>query len=336
MSKTGDVSVQAMEYADKQLEQAKAEEHRRKSRLIKFGSLAVFAAVIAIFSTIAWFTMNKETEAGGLSMAAQNGKFEIAPVGKEDGRYDGLIEKAKELAGLTGAMTWTVNADDNMGNAVISGQSEDKQGIMPGAEGMISFTLTPTEDVYAGFEFELYAYTYDEDEPDEDDRLALISSADSTEKAKALTLLNGHILLFREREEVSGKYRYSGLIKDADSLKRLYEDHAQFTEETEVSIYWVWPETLSQITLDANDPNLYGKQVIYKNASTQTELLGFIGAHPECFFENGGDFTGKTVKTEISTNYESYNAEYNNADQLIGTTISYLLMNMNAYETSAG
>lgn len=61
-----------------------------KKRIIKFFIPFVMLLMIIIIGTAAWFTMNKETETGGLGMASVYVPFEVASYGG-DGNYDYLI-----------------------------------------------------------------------------------------------------------------------------------------------------------------------------------------------------------------------------------------------------
>ena len=53
----------------------------RKRNLIRFGSLAVLAFVVWLFATISWFSSNRTTTAGGMSVTTSDMPFEIAAKG---------------------------------------------------------------------------------------------------------------------------------------------------------------------------------------------------------------------------------------------------------------
>ena len=75
----------AEEYAEEQLEEAKEDakedRDRRRIALIKFGSMAVLAAAIVIFASIAWFSMNREASAGGMNISTNALVFNIKSKG---------------------------------------------------------------------------------------------------------------------------------------------------------------------------------------------------------------------------------------------------------------
>lgn len=52
-----------------------------RKNLIRFGSLAVLAFVVWLFATIAWFSSNRATTAGGMSVTTSDMPFEIAAKG---------------------------------------------------------------------------------------------------------------------------------------------------------------------------------------------------------------------------------------------------------------
>ncbi len=158
----------------------------------------------------------------------------------------------------------------------------------------------------------------------------------------AKTLLNGHILLFKNYNEQTKKY--SGLIASDQDFNRLMTE--TYNTETTVKIYWVWVETLSQLILDdtndAHKRNLRGQKSITSNRS---EIIDLFKQHPSWFLldpddpdKNWTQFTASTpnedVVSVINNNYTLYSSYYNEADQCIGTTITYLLLDMMADGTA--
>ena len=317
------------------------EKRKQKKRLVKLILMMVLIMLVIIFASIAWFAQNKAVSANTMAIEANEGDFSITPLGTEAGRYDSMLASAKTLAGTTGAATWTVKSTspvDDIGNANIAGQAEKDQGIKPGSEGVISFVLSTSNTVNASFDFNLYAYSYDE-EADNPTLELLTASSQSQDVQDALGFLNGHILLFKSRTgNAPGQYKYSGLIKNANDLRRVYSDHAAFTGQTTVPIYWVWPETLAQITLDDGNSSLYGKNNICSTNTDKNEILTFLKNNPGCFLKGTVDFSEMStseLKTEIDENYDRYSVMYNEADQIIGITIQYMLFDMKVTSMSS-
>ena len=49
----------------------------RRLSLLKLGAMGIFAAIIVIFGSIAWFTMNKENSASGMGVRVKAGSYEL-------------------------------------------------------------------------------------------------------------------------------------------------------------------------------------------------------------------------------------------------------------------
>ena len=64
-------------------EEIKAENEKRKRTLIKFGLMTVLAAIILVFASIAWFTMNRETSTSGMNIQVGAPPFELAAKGNQ-------------------------------------------------------------------------------------------------------------------------------------------------------------------------------------------------------------------------------------------------------------
>ena len=51
---------------------------RRRSTLIKLAVLLTFSLIVWIFSSIAWFTMNKDLEGAGAQMTSDDVEYELS------------------------------------------------------------------------------------------------------------------------------------------------------------------------------------------------------------------------------------------------------------------
>ena len=269
---------------------------------------------------------------------------------------DVLLNRASKESDI---ITWTITDDvevtDGSGNKSITkgknignGPAEGYEGgIGPGSSGEIQFVIKPNRPVDAKFTFYVYAYTggYDEHGDLDKTTIQLVSSGSSADTLIAQKLLNGHILLFSEKDN-NGKL--SGLIDSDVEFKRLMEK--TYTSQETVPIYWVWPETLAEIMLDENTTahrkNLRGKSNIC-NATGQAEVITFFKSNPSWFLlnpENGNhdwsatfnqSVSNANVVNTINTNYAVYSSYYNEADQCIGTYISYIMIDMKADGTAS-
>ncbi len=340
---------------------------RRRASLFKIGAVMILAFIVWVFSTIAWFSMNKQVESGGMQMANQGALFTVQPVPSSYvvGIYDDptqsgtyvrnylLSEASKEADVLTWTITndvavtdpdtneVTVHKGKNIGNGPAEGYAG---GIKPGSSGELQFKFFPRRSVDAELNFDIYAYSveYDDDGDEDKTTIALIGDNSSTDSVIAKNLLNGHILLFKNYDTSTKKY--SGLIYTDDFQRVMSET---YTTETTESIYWVWPESLSELVLDDTDnthkKNLRGKKSL---CADRTDIIKLFKNHPSWFLldpelpnKTWSEFTSLTtdsaVVSMINNNYALYSAYYNEADQSIGTNVAYILLDMNAEGTAS-
>jgi hypothetical protein len=54
---------------------------KRRASLIKIGAVMILAFIVWVFSSIAWFTINKDVGTGGMSIQTANMPFDIATKG---------------------------------------------------------------------------------------------------------------------------------------------------------------------------------------------------------------------------------------------------------------
>lgn len=344
-------------------------EKKRKSikSLIKLIVIGACIIIVIIISTIAWFTMNREVENNGLSMTATGQLFSISPMPSpylvgifDDSTQTDTYVRDKLLSGASkdsDVMTWTITNDvattdpmtnkttitpgKNIGNGPAAGESA---GIVPGSSGELDFKIIPNGSVDAEFNFYLYGYSVNYDDQGEElkNTITIIGDGANSEKISARNLLNGHILLFENYNEQTGKY--SDLISSDEDFDRLMT--GTYSSETTVKVYWVWVETLSELILDdtndAHKRNLRGKKSL---CTDQSETIEFLKNNPSWFFldpENPNktwtEFTENTanaaVISTVNNNYTLYSSYYNEADQCIGTNVAYLMLDMSADGTA--
>ena len=305
----------------------------RKKRLIKLGALTAFAALVLVFSTIAWFAISKSVEAGSMAMTAADLNYEIITSDKE-GLYDQYID--------SGIVRWQLSAESNMNNLYTSEGDPDlkeitkfdseQYGLKPGDYGSLKFTVRPrTEDTLslspiisakgykAQYDAENYMVDYDTGE-------SLTELDDDTVKA----FLSAHILFFYA-DDSGNKH----LIP-----KEGFDVEVTGGEDKEVTVYWAWPATLEEI-LNADIDGL--------DASASQEVRRYFFESPGSFLKATGDegFGNITVTKNDDTSaeeaeiaaklplltgkdYSKYSAMYNDADQAIGDNVSFILAVLDA------
>ena len=344
----------------------------KRAYLFKLLALLVFAGILVTFTTIAWFTMNKDVGTGGMSISTVGELFTIEPLSPpaHAGIYDDenvgtyVRDKLMDEAGIdSDIITWTITDDVavtdpdtnkttvtpgyNIGNGPATGFDG---GISPGSSGEIRFIVKPNQPVAAEFTFFIYAYSggYDSNGDEDKSTISIITSSSDDAELLANSLLNGHLLLFQNKDN-DGKY--SGLIEpdSTNAMKRIMSGN--YSAQTTVSIYWIWPETLAEIMLDESDSTHLRKLRGKRNSCNSTgkaELIALFRSHPEWFLldpensdrdwssEFDSSYADSAIINLINRDYGLYSSYYNEADQHIGTYISYLFLNLTAAGTGTG
>ena len=338
----------------------------QRNALVKMGTMGILTLLLLIFSSLSWFTMNREVESGGMGIKTQGLLFTIQPVPSpyvvgiyDDSTKTGTYVRNTLLSGASkdsSVLTWTITNDTavtdpetnkttinkgkNIGNGPATGY---EGGISPGSSGELQFKFIPNRSVDAELTFYLYAYSVDYDDQGDEDKstIALIGDNATADRQLAKNLLNGHILLFEDYDSTTGQY--SGLIS-TDDFQRIMSE--TYTQETTESVYWVWAETLAELVLDdtnnAHKKNLRGKKSLCADQSDIVKLLKnnptWFLLDPETPNRTWTEFTSTTddatVVSTINSNYALYSAYYNEADQCIGTNVAYLLLDMAADGTA--
>ena len=368
-------------HADKQLEDLKDEKNKRKKMLIKFGVMGMLAAIIMVFASIAWFTMNRDVGTSGMSITTTTLPFELKTAGYY-GYYDDWItdENVAKIAanrssatvppagesgtlttGSSAAIQWLVTDESNAKNYVEANTTEENKGIRPGSFGKMTFWVVPktNETVSVNFKIslepfktvyqtsgtganEVYVYEPGSDTPVE---LQPVSVAGNADYAEAITYISTHILFFKTRTESNGVYTYSDLITLGEEFTLVYDEDTEtyaseltFDKdgddllEEELTIYWIWPETLAEAVLPENQ-----QKTGYHAISSGTEVVTKLQSNPGAFlkgYNSSADTNGTAdadlTQAVIKTYYSKLSSEYNDADQEIGDNIGYLLLTLEA------
>lgn len=322
-------SLTAKEIAEKKRDQKKS--------LIKMVAMGILTLILLIFSSLSWFTMNKQAESNGMNIIAQSELFTIS-TSSNAGVYDAAHwNDAISASGRTNAVTWQITPDTdnskgaNMRNYDNTTIPAEEQGIKPGTEGKIVFTLIPSQTINAHFDFRLYAFSVDFEDDGVNEKEGTFALQDDTD---ANRYLNGHLLLFTGRTgegTTASPYVYSGLITpDADLIRST--PNVVYSSQTDIPIYWVWTETLAQVIFPRGHERLKGK-----NSINSPELTAYFKANPEYFLDCSSteatalkNCSDDDLYDLIDENYQYYSKKYNEADQIIGTRVNYILLDMEA------
>lgn len=296
---------------------------------------AVLSLALAL-GTMAWFASNKEVEGNNMLVSIQDGSFELLVEG-EAGLFDQFLPSAYTKAGENNpfrtnadhtAIQWLVSENANIGN--YDSDDEDAQdGIAPGSEGQLDFKVVPgqTDPLELEFTLKLTAYRSGASNPSTLDDLTEIVSTDA-DYDLLKGFLDGHILFFTSKDE-NGKY--SGLIDENYTETITFTKNAQGEAEPyPMTIYWIWPNTFEEEMLTDSDLSVGEKSV----CSTD-ELLDLFADHPEHFLDQFEVPENTTLDADyIRSQRTVLNRKYNEADQIIGDEIGYLVVELTARQTN--
>lgn len=341
----------AEDHAQQQLETVREEKNKRRRALIKFGSMSVLAAVILVFATASWFTMNKSVESGGMGMKIGGQTFEITML---ENSKDGIFKDPYHiLVHEDNAIYWEMTADNNMINynePVYNDDSEitdhGDRGIRPGTEGVISFYVTPKVDsVDLEFNFEMIGYQkYVDDngtENDKTDDKIVMNTLEEVENGNGMTarnLLNGHILLFEKRDKTlkDGKtvITYSDPILSDGDMHRVFNRTISGKDTAkQVDIFWVWPSTLSTL-VDASDfPDVI--TLPFTSGTSYDKIIGNIHEYPHYYLKGASASDEIDAVNDIAAHYDLYGDMYDQGDNEIGMRVNYVLLKLSVKESSS-
>lgn len=337
-------------------EQPKNEDKERKRRLrssmIKLGSLTVFAFVVILFATIAWFSMSKEVGAEGVGVKVAAEHFEISMLANSK---DSIFKNPYHIAvHEESALYWQMTPTNNLINYNEPVYDENNKmtapgdrGIHPGTEGVISFIVTPKVDnLNLSFNFEIIGYKalYNDvnNTPDisTDDELEMkkLSELPNNEVGAAHNLINGHILLFENRTETiengNTVITYSDPILSDEDMKRTFNRSISGKNSPEqINIYWVWPNTLSTL-VDASPSGITTKPFTYGDAYAR--IVKNIEDFPQYYLKGTASDDHIDAENDIAPNYEIYGDMYDQGDNEIGMRVHYLLIKLSVTEGTAG
>lgn len=320
----------------------------QKKSLIKVGAMLVLSIIMLIFSSLSWFTNNRSVEGSGMQIKAGGMPFELKTSGTTalyQTRTNEIFPNAPSASTTSGgnsSISWLVNQGSNINNYKDSDKTlkeitkidSSDYGLGPGSNGILKFTVVPTNpDAQLNLRFTTvlkgYSADYDDDGYEIDTKALTDISDENINR-----YLSGHILFFYEFRDGSD----TNIVMIENNKFEM-----SFTGETEVTLYWVWPETLRNI-LNRNITGL-------DDSSAQNEIRKLLFAYPELFLERTGtpsdsskpydeisiaswtDENISSVSEDILTTtkkYEKYSDWYNNADQTLGDAVSYVSFELTA------
>ena len=345
-------------------------EKKRRSSLIKLGSVMILAFIVWVFSSIAWFSMNKNVGSSGMEVSIGGSSFELAVAGNNIGAMsysgtgansasytgtalndfqsgphdpDGQSGTYNKSTGGTGAFYTTGGSSDVIKWRLESDYNRYDDGMGPGSQGSFTFYVVPKVSGNLTVKFSLKLEDYSADVEQNEDKSWSVGNLTKIESGDtgydAVTYLNTHLLFFENRTntgtEQSPVYVYSDLIDKAEFEKT-------FTNcvVDQVIPVTIWPNTFAQMSCVAANGNVATasetvsdlQQYVIDNASDL--LKGISQADAMTYMADintGGNDTTYTFNTSTTTtNLVVLSNGYNKADSSIGATVKYFLLILKA------
>lgn len=295
------------------------ERDRRRAALFKLGALLVFSVIVIVIGSIAWFSSNHSVTENGMGAKIQPVPY-IIETRDSSGYYKNIYDQLN-----SDAAEWKISASHNFDNHTSAQTNEeDEPALEPGDRGTLEFRVSPisADTMTVDCIFDIKAYWAEETDDGNGGTTTTLTEVNET---ALVNFLNAHIMLFTGIDE-HGKY--TGLIDNNNaSLARILHDQVYNKgESTYTTIYWCWPEHLSELTNASN--------IIYA-ASEHENVMSYIAKNRTSFFKNCSE-SEANVKADLTGLYNSfsnrvynrYNLQYDNADLDIGNNISYIVLSM--------
>ena len=326
-------------------EQEERKKNNRK-RLLKFFIMLLFTLLVLILATIAWFAMNKNTDATGMGVTANSSSFELKSEG-DDGLYDDFLDSV--VSGYADATTtessagikWNLSATSEIHNRYTGAGTPDMEeitrrdssdyGLTPGDGGTLKFKILPKVEEEMTIDFTLtttgYTATFDSDNYKTDDDLVEVSD-------DAIIAFAGTHILFFYVDDNGDKHLIG---PDGFSVT---VDGTTVTEK-EVTIFWVWPATLKELTelsingLADEEANKEVRRLLFENPADFLKPIGEFDfseitvAHQDDL-EDQEEMIEEVLPLVSGRFYSQYAAMYNDADQAIGDNTNYMLVELEA------
>lgn len=298
------------------------------------------ALILLLFSAVSlgWFTSNKHVEGDSMGLTATKNPFELGSENKP-GSFDGYLS-VNDGYNLTNVslngggsinltatgegkpeVKWLMSDTSNFGNLT------DK-GIEPGSSGMLTFYVISREDISLNLRFTPDMILYDKEAVENAD-----NSTHIIPDSEAVTdLIKGHVLFFREYDEINGIY--SQPISDEGFTLSI--DNAHKDTAYRVDFYWIWPLFADQLILPENDSLLRAKgykRIVPGGLSliTDTNLPLFFAGSNEITYDMIENVSAGSGTAAFNTRYYNIlNGKWNEADQLIGTNAGYIELRLTA------
>lgn len=313
---------EAMEHQDQNIEwenaQSATDSPRRATRdlwgeLLKTIVFMLAALAVIVIGCMAWFAANHRVHSGLASVSSKDVTIRLATKGVRQTSEKNLLNlDAGILYEHDGKTYYRTN------NNKIALRLSDQYVVSPGASGVVTFYIIPTQD--GASEITLYVNLAG--------YVGSGTQASPVDDPVLNALLSGHILLFQEHE--GGHYSgwLSGGLNNAITVS-LPEDTKE-NEPQEVTIYWIWPLRYENMindlySADNTDVDSTEEKNRFDSFVEAQSTTGLIPISDESNYRYSRIFL--TRETSLSK-VDSRSAAYNLADEYIGSNAQYLYLSI--------
>jgi hypothetical protein len=268
--------------------------------------------------------------------------------GTSDNSYTTTAEKA--------SISWLMSDQSNMGNdsdKEIDFSTEDRKdyAIEPGSEGRLTFYIVPGTNGTQTFQIHLSVVPYQASTEESTNKITAIeevgkandNGSTTGQKQYAREFISGHILFFQETTAEDGT-KQDTWLKDRNFEVTITDAVAD--QEYAYTIYWKWPQVFSEIILNGGDDYLDGRKPIL-TSTIRENILADMKKNPQKYFYNSltssplstkdeliGEIdkihASSQISGEMAQNFVDLSSFYNQADQIIGSQISFILVELSA------
>ena len=326
--------------------------HNRIRSLIKLAVIGAAITILIIISTIAWFTMNREVENNGLSMTATDAPFEIGVVGttvrnnselnKADNQYNNGDNT--QIAGYY--ITDGLNSKIKIRYTPSQGDIED---FGPGSSGVLSFYVIPKQDGDLTVKIDLGSIGYREYDYNNTKIIKPISELTTTNSSftqddinqfnNANNFLQGHILFFENPGDTTNaneslRYYYQNPITSRTINKTFLNARKDVPQQ--VTIYWMWANTLGQIALKNNNSGFrngyplvqdVADDVANFSSTDKGKMVQYLKNNKSIIFNNASSISDADIDdASTKATFSKLSTGYNEADFLMGFGLSYFMI----------
>ena len=348
------------EYSEEEEEEDDDDEPRIvvNPKVVKVASLILFSGIILVFASIAWFTMNRDVGTSGMGVRTAGTPFEIAVKGS-------IVRNDTEFIKADNTYTYGDSEaisgyylTDNIDTRIkirYTPSAEDETDFGPGSSGIIEFYVVPMQDgdLTVKIDLDVIGFRAVGESNTTIKRVSELTTANSgleqsviDQYKEAENYLKGHIMFFEEEGDTDEntqedrRYYYEKPITSR-TLNKTFTN-ARKNVPQKVTIYWMWTNTLGQIALRNNTTGYRSDYPIVKDVVSGTsdisytdkgKVIQYLKDNKNLIFTNYTTITDSIIDDANNaldkTSFKKLSDGYNDADFLIGSSLSYFMIDIN-------